>query len=347
MSTERYSADRLYRGMTQALLSRGLSERHAAMVADGLLEASLRGVDTHGIRLFGTYLAELDGGRAKARPELTWTSGAAAVRVLDAGGALGVVAGRIACDEAVALAKEHGVGAVVVRNSNHFGPASAYTLQMARAGTIGFACTNSDALVAPFNGLDPFFGTNPLSLAAVGERGDTFCADLATSQISYSKVKHKKKVGEPLEPGWAVTPEGRDAASSPDAEVGALKPLGGYKGQCLGMMVQVLSAVLAGEPLDSELSHLYAPPYDQPRRVAHFFFALDVPAFADPEAFRQRLSSLCDQVRSQPNAEGTPVIVPGDLEAASTAERRAAGIPMLPEEVAWLAEVEDGGAPTR
>lgn len=341
MSVRRYSPDLLYRSMTRALLRRGVSERHAAFVADGLLEASLRGIDTHGVRLFPTYLAELDGGRAKARPDFAWTAGAAAVRVLDAGGALGVVAGRVACDEAVALAKEHGLGAVVVRNSNHFGPASCYTLQMARAGTIGFSCTNSDALVAPFSGLEPFFGTNPLSMAACGERGDVFCADLATSQVSYSKVKHKKKLGEPLESGWAVNREGADAAATPDEEIGALKPLGGYKGQCLGMMVQVLSAVLAGEPLDHELSHLYAPPYDQPRRVAHFFLALDLPAFSDPAAFRGRLSSLCEQVRAQPSAAGTPVVVPGDPEVAATAERRAAGIPLLPEEAAWLDEVDD------
>lgn len=338
MAAERYAADRLYRGMTLALRRRGVSERHAAYVADGLLEASLRGVDTHGIRLFQTYLNELDGGRAKADPKLEWSSGAPAVRTLDAGGALGLVAGRIASDKAVELAKEQGVGAVVVRNSNHFGPASYYTLQMARAGAIGFACTNSDALVAPFNGVRPFFGTNPFSVAAFGERGDAFCADLATSQISYSKVKHKRAAGEPLEPGWALTPEGEDAAGG--GEVGALQPLGGYKGQGLGMMVEMLSAVLAGEPFDHRLSHLYEPPYDRPRRVAHFFLALDLAAFTDPRGFRARLSALCGEVRAQPSARDEPVIVPGDLEAASTAERREHGIPMLPAEVAWLAETE-------
>ncbi|MDY7093729.1 MAG: Ldh family oxidoreductase [Acidobacteriota bacterium] len=336
MSSQRYSPHRLYRAMTGALLRRGVSERHAAYVADGLLEASLRGVDTHGVRLFATYLSELDGGRAKARPELSWTSGAPATRVLDAGGALGLVAGRIGCDAAVELAKEHGVGVVVVKNSNHFGPASYYTLQMARAGAIGFSCTNSDALVAPFSGRDPFIGTNPLSLAALGNDGDTFCADLATSQISYSKVKHKLRQGEALESGWAVAEDGTDAGGQSEGQVAALKPLGGYKGQCLGMMVEVLSAVLAGEPLDHELSHLYEPPYDRPRRVAHFFLAMDLPAFTDPDAFRGRLSSLCRQVRDQDAVGDEPVVVPGDPEAASTTERRQQGIPLLDSEVSWL-----------
>ena len=182
---------------------RGLPAEHAAYVVDGLLEASLRGIDTHGVRLFPTYLAELDGGRSRARPELRW-SGERAARTLDAGGALGLVAGRVAADEAVRLARELGVGAVSVRDSNHFGAASVYTLAMARQGVLGLAFTNSDALVAPHGGRRPVFGTNPISLAARGDGDDLFCADFATSQVSYSKVKHHRAHGLPLEPGWVV-----------------------------------------------------------------------------------------------------------------------------------------------
>ena len=160
----RLPPERLRRTIRQALLRRGLSAEHAGCVADGLVGTSLRGIDTHGIRLLPTYLAELDGGRARADPELLW-QGEKAVRRLDAGGALGMVAGTVACREAVRLAGEHGVGAVSVANSNHFGAASVYTLDMARQGALGLAFTNGDALVAPFGGRHPLFGTNPLSLA--------------------------------------------------------------------------------------------------------------------------------------------------------------------------------------
>src|SRR5262249_22001475 len=120
----------LRRTIRAALLSRGLSAEHAGWVADGLVGTSLRGIDTHCVRLLPTYLAELDGGRARATPQLTWRAGGRAVRALDAGGALGLVAGTVACREAVALARENGVGAVSVANSNHFGAASVYTLEM-------------------------------------------------------------------------------------------------------------------------------------------------------------------------------------------------------------------------
>ncbi len=311
--------DRLMRG---ALLRRGVSEEHAAWVAGGLLEASLRGTDTHGIRLFGTYLDELDGGRSLARPEMRWLGQARAARVLDAGGALGLVAGRAACEEVVRMARENGTGAVAVRNSNHFGAASVYALEMSRQGVLGLSFTNSDALVAPFHGTRPLFGTNPISMAAQGDGEDLFCADFATSQVSYSKVRHHRAQGIPLEPGWAIED--------------ALLPLGagsGHKGQCLGMMVEILCALLAGMPLDHELTHLYAPPYDEPRRVSHFFLAFDLAAFREPGDFRTDLSRLMGIVREQPSS-GDRVRVPGDPEAETAAARLRDGIPLTEEEAA-------------
>lgn len=338
---KRVRAEDLARVLRAALDRRGLPAQHAEWVVNGLVETSLRGVDTHGVRLFRTYLAELDGGRARARPEMRWLGSARAARLLDAGGALGLVAGRTACAEAVRLAREHGVGAVAVRDSNHFGAAAVYTLEMARQGTLGMAFTNSDALVAPFGGLRPFFGTNPISLAAAGEGEDVFCADFATSQVSYSKVKRAREDGRPLAPGWALTPAGEEAAGAA-AEVGALQPLGGHKGECLGMMVEILCALLAGTPFDHELTHLYGEPYDEPRRVAHFFLALDVGAFREPAAFRGDLSRLTSLVRGQEARPGEGVervLVPGDPEAESAAERRSAGIPLDEEEWAWLQDL--------
>lgn len=332
-----FPVETLSRILRAALLRRGLSAEHAGWVADGLVETSLRGIDTHGVRLFPTYIKELDGGRSRARPELTWIGDPAprrAARLLDAGGALGLVAGRFACAEAVRLAREHGVGTVAVRNSNHFGAASVYTLAMARQGVLGMSFTNSDALVAPFHGVRPIFGTNPISLAVQGEGDDLFCADFATSQVSYSKVKHHRAHGLPLEDGWVVT-AGQDVA--------ALKPLGGHKGHCLGMMVEILCALLAGMPLDHELSHLYGEPYDEPRQVAHLFLAYDIAAFQNPAAFRASLSRLLRLVREQPAVEGERVLVPGDLESEETARRRVEGIPLTDEEEAALEAIEKEG----
>lgn len=324
---DKVAAGQLAAIMTRALEARGLSEEHRDFVVSGLIEASLRGIDTHGVRLFETYLSELDGGRSLACPTFVWSGDKPAAKSLDAGNALGLVAGRVACGEAVRLARTSGVAAVSVRRSNHFGAASVYTLAMARAGMLGLAFSNSDALVAPHHGRRPLFGTNPLSMAVAGEGGEMFCADLATSQVSYSRVKAYRAQGLAIEPGWAIT-EGE--------EVQALRPLGGHKGHCLSMMVEILCALLAGMPFDHELSHLYDPPYDVPRQVAHFFVAIDLEAFGNAGGFRQSLSYLLEEVRREPAEEGERVLVPGDLEKASVAAREAEGIPLSPREKAFF-----------
>jgi len=343
----RFPRARLAGIMSAALARRGLSPEHAGFVVDGLLAASLRGIDTHGVRLFPVYLAELDGGRARARPEIRWHLGSPAFQVMDAGHALGLVAGRLACAEAVRLAKANGIAAVAVKSSNHFGAASVYTLEMARADVVGLAFTNSDALVAPAGGVAPLFGTNPLSAAARGANGDLFCVDMATSQVSYSRVKSHRERGLPLASGWAVTSDGRDAAEgsggAADPEVSALKPLGGgasHKGQCLAMLVEVLTALFAGMPLDHELSHLYGDPYDEPRQVAHLFLAFDVAAAEDPEVFRARLSRLLHLTRAQEAAPGERVLAPGDLEQEAERDRGEHGIPLSAEEAVFFARLE-------
>lgn len=340
-------AEKLAALMDEALAERGVPALHRRYVVEGLVETSLRGVDTHGVRLFPTYLEELDGGRARARPELRWTGAGASARVLEAGGALGLVAGRTAVAETVRLAREYGAAAVAVRDSNHLGAASCYSLRMAREDVLGLALTNSDALVAPFRGRARAVGTNPVSLAARGRGDDLFCADFATSQASFSRVRARLEAGCPLEPGWAVDPRGHDLSEATAAgraePPAALLPLGGaagHKGECLGLMVEVLTAVLTGEPLDHELTPLYEPPFDRPRRIAHLFIGLDIGAFTEPVDFRRRLSALLDHVRSIEAADGSHARAPGDPEAAAAAERRRTGIPLTDRELEWWTRLE-------
>lgn len=326
------TTEKLRRPMVKALLRRDLSEEHAAFLVDGLLQASLRGVDTHGVRLLPTYLAELDGGRSRAQPEMRFVGSARGARVLDAGHALGPVAAMTAAREAVRLAEEHGASTVAVRNSNYFGASSQYTLEIARHGMIGISFTNSDALVAPIGGTRPLFGTNPISFAAQGDGDDLFCVDMATSQAAYTRIKQHREKGIRLEKGWAVGPDGRDASEDGVTEISALLPLGGHKGQCLSMMVEILCCLLADMPFDHELTHLYDEPFDTPRVTSHFFLALNVASFQPLARFQARLSGLMQLVRAEGEVAGTTVIAPGDLETQAFLERSEQGIP-VPDEI--------------
>lgn len=324
--TRRIRPEILERALARTLLERGLSPGHAAWVAQALVQTSLRGVDTHGISLFPIYVRELDGGRAAAAPAMTWHGEDRAICVLDAGGALGVIAGHVAADRAVALAEQHGIGAVAVRNSNHFGAAGTFALRIADRGMLGLCLSNSDALVAPHGGLRPMFGTNPLAAALRGHDGELLCVDMATSQSSYTRIKQRRAQGLPIEPRCAVGPDGRDASEG--GEVAALQPLGGHKGQCLSMIVELLCTLVTGAPWDHELSHLYEPPYDAPRNVGHLLLAIDLAQLPGAAGLADRLGGWLAAIRSQPAVAGGAVLVPGDLERAAQRERSRDGIPV-------------------
>ncbi|MDQ3288747.1 MAG: Ldh family oxidoreductase [Pseudomonadota bacterium] len=329
-----YDAKVVRAAIVALLCDRGLSAAHAADVADALVDASLRGIDTHGVRLLDFYLREIEGGRAKKRPSFRISGDFPAAALFDADDSLGVVAGAAAMREAIRRARQTGIAALAVSRSNHFGRADYYARMAAEAGQIGLVFSNSDALVVPFGGTIPLNGTNPLAMAAPGLDDDGFFLDMATSQTAYSRVLQALRCGEAVAPGLATNQEGQDLSRG--GGLGALQPLGGIKGQGLGMMVQILCALLSSMPFDAELSNLYREPYDTPRRIGHFVVAIEISAFLPPAVFRARLSELLAQFRLSQPAGAEPIRVPGDLERETEVERRRSGIPLGEEEVALL-----------
>jgi LDH2 family malate/lactate/ureidoglycolate dehydrogenase len=320
----------------RAASRRGLSTEHAQWFARGLVETSLMGIDTHGLRLLPLYLRELDDGRSNPSPAMKVLRRRGGAATLDADAALGAVAGMHAARLATTLAEEHGVGAVAVANSNHFGAASIYGLDIASRGMVGLVTTSAAARVAPFNGREPLFGTNPLCFAAPAGKEGAYLLDMATSQISYSQIKYYRRHRQDIPWGSALNRAG-DYTKDPD-EVVSLAPLGGYKGQGLAMMVQIMSCLLAGTPLDHELEHLDTGRFDVGRDVAHFMIAIDVASFTDPERFQSSVAGLMSLVRGSPAREGERVLVAGDPQASTRQRRLVDGIPATDEEVAVLVQ---------
>lgn len=304
-----------------ALILHDVPAADATAVTEVLLDTTMRGVETHGLRLLGTYLDELDRGVAKARPSITVVRDRGAAVLLDADDALGVVAALHAADLAVTRAREHGVGAVGVRHSNHFGAAGAYSRRIAAAGMIGVCMTSAASRVAPFGGTEPMFGTNPISVAF----GEEFCLDMATSQVCYSEIKERSRNGQRLSPGWAVDKDG-DPVLHAD-QVHALSPLGGYKGQGLAMAVTVLTSVLMGGPVDWELEHMNVSEDGRGRGVCHQFLALDPEAFGGGEQAADACAELLAGTRSAPPAAANrPVLAPGDPQREHQRRQQETGL---------------------
>jgi LDH2 family malate/lactate/ureidoglycolate dehydrogenase len=228
---------------------------------------------------------------------------------------------------------------VVVANSNHFGAASTFAAALAEEGLVGLVLTNSDALVVPKNGRAARIGTNPISLAARGQDSDVFCADVSTSQSSFLRSLALRAAGAPLPSGILVDAAGVDVAES-GGDPAALLPLGGgHKGQCLGMMVTILSALLAGGPFDWEIPNLYAS-FSGPQGVSHLFLAIDIGAVTDRDVFANRLSQYLTAFRRTPGLDGIAVVCPGDVEAQLALERRRQGVPLAERDYEFLTQLE-------
>lgn len=303
----------------------GVDRESVEHVVDSLLQTSLRGVDSHGIQLFPHYVRAARAGRINVSPRIQIRASGASTAVLDADHAFGHRSGADAIDHAVALAAKTGVGVVSVRHSSHFGAAAYFALRAAERGFLGFAFTNADSLVKAFNARTAVFGTNPICFAAPLQDEGPLCLDMATSIVSWNKVRVRHASGLQLQPDWAF--DGDGVSTTDPALAKSLNPAGGYKGFGLGMMVEILCGLIAGGPIGTELLAMYGAPIEARRSISHFLMAIDVGRFVDVASFRSRLQELVYQIRSMP-AINDSVMVPGDPEKRTFVERTAAGIPV-------------------
>lgn len=326
---------RLY---VEALMSAaGADAASAAAVARATVDASSRGVDTHGVRLVPWYLQMIEGGRVNGRPSLTFEKKAAAVGHVDADNGFGHLASFRAIEEGVALAKDTGVAAVTVGRSSHHGASGVYALAAAREGFAAISMTHADPAVVPFGGTKPFFGTNPIAFAVPAPGEEPMLLDMATSSIPYNRIFLRRATGTPLPPEVAVTPEGHPTRD-PHAATAVL-PVGGaafgYKGAGLAAMVDILCSAFTGMGHGFTIDPMAGADYTKRIPLGHFFLILNPAIFQALAAFDARVGAFLADLRAQPAHPGQKVMAPGDVEKAEAAKRAVEGIPV--DSVTWAA----------
>jgi len=185
---------------------------------------------------------------------------------------------------------------------------------------------NASALVAPWQGKDPRFGTNPICMSLPG--ADTWLLDMATTTVALGKILNAQFHGRDTIPaGWAMDSEGAPTTDTQAALTGLLMPLGGYKGSGLAMMAEILCAVLGGGAMSTELGGIRVQ--GQPMKTSQFFLAIDVSRFMPLDEFERRMRSLVAMVKSSKTAKGyDEVLVAGEPEWRAEEHRRRDGIPL-------------------
>ncbi len=330
-TTKIIAVDTLQKQLLRLFEAEGLNQEHAQQMTSGLLETSLKGIDTHGLRLLPLYIRELREGRAVVNPEMKIDKKTVSMASMDAGGALGIVAGYKAVQTCIDMSRESGFGLISVSNSNHFGAASVYGDQVAQAGMIGMVSSNAAPRVVPFNGLEKLFGTDPWCFTSPISKTDVFSLDMATSQVAYAKVKEKLRKQEALPAGWCKGVA--NIAPTHFSEVAGLLPLGGHKGQGLSMMVQILSGLLANSLLDHELQHLDEEPFNQSRNISHFMLAIDIQRFLELDTFHARMQEWIATIKGSQKAGSETIKIAGEVEQETRKKRLKSGIPFT--DVEW------------
>jgi ureidoglycolate dehydrogenase (NAD+) len=312
--------ERLEAFTVECLEKLGLQSADARLVAQTLVAANLRGVDSHGVVRLPHYATRLRNGSVKARPNITVKRTAPSAAAVEGDAGMGQLVAARAMNEAIKLSKEAGVGAVVARNSSHCGACAWFVEMAVREGMIGVALTHTDSIMVPPGMKRIFLGSNPIAFGAPGER-EPVVIDMSTTHVAWGKILVARQEGKSIPPDWGVDRDGRPT-TDPHAVVG-LAPTGSHKGYALAAMVEILCAQLAGVPFGRHVTRMYGE-LDKPRNLGHFMLALDVSRFSDKKFFLSQIEAF----RNEIHAEGA--LAPGDPERV-TAERRAReGLP-IPE----------------
>jgi LDH2 family malate/lactate/ureidoglycolate dehydrogenase len=241
---------------TAVYAGQGVPEADARLIADTLVQADLWGHQSHGVLRLDWYLDRL---RNKVmnpvtQPEFVIDGGAMAV--IDGHDGVGHVLAKLAAEEAIKRAKKHGIGAVGVRMSNHFGTCMYYTLMGARQGCVMMLTSNGGPAMAPWGGRKKIVGTNPWSIAAPAGKHAPFVVDMANTGVARGKIYLARNKRQKIPLGWAIDADGAPTTDPQAAIDGIILPMAEHKGYAIAAMVDMMSGVLTGSGF---LSAVHSP----------------------------------------------------------------------------------------
>ena len=323
-----YPAAELKKICNDVLMGNGVSERQAEMASSVMISASLRGIDSHGIAYLPVYVERIKKGVVdpKATPEIVKET--ANTAVVDCKNGLGQVGAVVAMDLAVKKALASNTGFAGVCNSGHFGMVSYYTLEAAKHNCIGIAMTNAPSSVAPFGGMEPLFGTNPISFAFPVKNKPSIVIDFATSAIARTKLRNMAADKQEIPEGWALNKEGYMAKTADEGYAGVLLPAAGVKGYGLAIIVEVLSAVLTGAAFTTRVGGL-VDDFTRSQNVGHFLGAISIESFLPMEQYHDMMGQFIGTIKGVKPMPGVQeVLYPGELEFKTESVRSKEGIPV-------------------
>lgn len=327
--------DVLRRFASDCYAKMGVPAEAADLVADSLVQADLWGHQSHGVMRIFWYAARLRSGAMSATVEPQLDGGFGAIATMEGGGGIGQVVARAAMQRAISMAKDHGIGAVAVRNSGHFGTAMYFTRMAAEAGCIGFLSTNASPAMAPWGGMEKRVGNNPWSWSAPAGRHAPMMLDIANTAVARGKLYLARQRGEAIPDTWAIDAQGNATVDPAAGIAGTILPMAGHKGYAISVIMDMLSGVLTGSRFGPGVTGPYVP--DGVSGVGHLALAIDIKACRPLPEFEADMERMIEGLKSTPRQPGVAeIFYPGELEASSDLRLRRDGISLPDDTLADL-----------
>ena len=329
----KYDWKKLQQFCTDVFVNAGVTKENADIVADSLIQADLRGVDSHGVVRTAIYVERIEKNMIDPFAEPAIEKEDSATILLNGNNNLGAVVGTRALELAMEKAKERGAAIVGVKGSNHFGTGAFYLLKAIEQDMILLVMSNASQTMPPTGGKRPFIGTNPLAVGVPAGKEAPFVLDMATSVVARGKIIVAAQKGMDIPVGWAVDKEGHPTTNADEALEGAVLPVGGPKGYAISMFIDILAGVLTGAGFGKYVNNMYEN-WDEPQNVGHIFIAIDINRFIPIDVFKERMDGYIREIKAEPKADGVEeILIPGEIEFRRVIERMEKGIE-LPEKVA-------------
>ena len=334
---KRVQAEALESFTAEIFAAAGTPAADAAIVAEVLVWANLRGIDSHGVLRVPGYVGRIASGEFNPRPDIRVVTDLPAATLIDADRAFGPVGMSRGMDIAIAKAREAGVGVCIVRRVTHMAAIGWFALRAVDAGMIGLAFGSSRPNMAYHGARARGVATSPIAIAVPGE-GAPVLLDMSTSSSSMGRIMLARDSGTPLQPGWALAEDGTPTTDADRARF--LTPLGGAKGAGLALMFECLTGILVGHPL---IATAIGPDGETRHSQNGLALAIDIAGFAEPGRYRSDIGALAAALKSLPVAEGHDEIrLPGERGERTMAERLESGVPLPAGTWRRLAEIADG-----
>ncbi len=312
----------------QVMSKLGVSETQGQDTAKRMVMAHLRGFDTHGIPCLAGYVECLEQDRINPKPALNVKSSGPWASQVDGDNGLGQVAGTKAMNLCLKSADTVGIGCAVVKRSNHFGAASAYSLMALEHDCIGIVTSNASAVTAPFGAAEPLMGTNPLSVAVPAGKLPPFVLDMATSEGARKKVRKALDEGKTIPQGWSLDEFGEPTTDPKAALKGVMVPFGGMKGSGIAILTDILSGVFSGANFGGRVLSVLSN-QEQESGNGNFMLAIKIDSFMPAREFKARMDEELTRIMALTPAKGVEkVLYPGFQAHATQMRRMAQGIPL-------------------